>query len=364
MNFRCFGLAVLLVSVVFAAPDPNFHIYLAFGQSNMEGMGAIESQDELVNSRFKVLWAGDEGSCVNRSKGAWYTAVPPLASCWGGLGPVDYFGRTLVKNLPEEITVGVVVVAVSGCDIQLFEKENYQTYNLQPYMDKLVASYGGNPYGRLVEMAKKAQEDGVIKGILMHQGETNLGQTNWLVRVKGVYENLLADLGLSAAEVPLLAGEVVQSDVNGFCGAMNSIIDQLPNTIPTAHVVSSAGLNHQGDSLHFSSAAYRTLGERYAVEMLNLMGVTGIEADAFSAAAKVGNAVIYGNRVEIPVPGQRSRNLTAKLYNVFGKEILDFSDSLRDGLLHFDSAKMPSGEYLIVIQSGMNRSLQTVFLVN
>ena len=37
------------------AQDPNFHIYLSFGQSNMEGQGIIEEQDRTVDPRFQVL---------------------------------------------------------------------------------------------------------------------------------------------------------------------------------------------------------------------------------------------------------------------------------------------------------------------
>ena len=33
---------VMGVTNVFAAPDPNFHIYICFGQSNMEGAGQVE----------------------------------------------------------------------------------------------------------------------------------------------------------------------------------------------------------------------------------------------------------------------------------------------------------------------------------
>ena len=262
--------ALTAITQTFAEPDPNFHIYLAFGQSNMEGQGPIESQDRIVDERFQVL--STVGGCNGRELGEWYDATPPLASCFSRIGPTDYFGRTLVKKLPEEIRVGVVVVAVGGCDIQLFEKNNYKSYNLLSYMFNVVNSYGGNPYGRLIEMGKKAQEAGVIKGILLHQGETNNGQQNWPNRVKGVYEDILTDLNLKAEDVPLLAGEVVQSNVGGLCGGMNSIIQQLPNVIPTAHVISSQGLEQQGDGYHFSTAAYRTFGERYAEEMLKILG--------------------------------------------------------------------------------------------
>jgi len=83
----------------------------------------------------------------------------------------------------------------------------------------------------LVEMAKLAQKDGVIKGILLHQGESNTNDKDWPSKVKGVYDNLLKDLGLSAANVPLLAGEVVHADQNGICASMNTIIDSLPQVI-------------------------------------------------------------------------------------------------------------------------------------
>ncbi|MBR6453306.1 MAG: acetylxylan esterase, partial [Fibrobacter sp.] len=52
----------LAVSTASAAPDPNFHIYLAFGQSNMEGQGDIGSQDKSVDERFQLLWSADAGS--------------------------------------------------------------------------------------------------------------------------------------------------------------------------------------------------------------------------------------------------------------------------------------------------------------
>ena len=263
---------LMAISQTFAAPDPNFHIYLAFGQSNMEGQGPIENQDRTVDKRFQMI--STVSGCNGRQVGNWYDAIPPLANCDGKLGPVDYFGRTLVKNLPSNIKVGVAVVAVAGCDIQLFEKDNYRNYRAESYMTGRINAYGGNPYGRLVEMGKKAQQSGVIKGILLHQGETNTGQQNWPNRVKGIYQNLLTDLGLNAQDVPLLAGEVVQSSQGGSCGSMNSIIQKLPQTIPTAHVISSQGLGQQGDGLHFTSAAYRTFGERYAQEMLKILGTS------------------------------------------------------------------------------------------
>jgi len=274
-------IAVLFTSNIYSQ-NPNFYIYLCFGQSNMEGQGPIESQDRTVNSRFKVMETLD-CSNLSRTKGTWYTAVPPTCRCYTKLSPADYFGRTMVANLPDSITVGIINVSVGGCNIGLFDKINYAAYDstyTDTWFQDIIKSYNGNPYQYLIDIAKLAQKDGVIKGILLHQGETNTGDAQWPTKVKTIYNDLLSDLSLSADSVPLLAGEVVSSQYNGCCSSMNSIIDQLPNTIPTAHVISSSACSVQSDKAHFTSDGYRKLGRRYAVAMLNILGYKSVSAEA------------------------------------------------------------------------------------
>lgn len=266
--------ALLLISIPSFSQDSNFYIFLCFGQSNMEGAAKFETQDTTaVDQRFRLLEAVNCDN-LNRTKGNWYTAVPPLTRCKTGLGPVDYFGRTLVANLPKNIKIGVINVAVGGCKIELFDKENYQSYTTTApdWMKGMLAEYEGNPYARMVEMAKIAQQSGIIKGILLHQGESNTGDKAWPEKVKGVYENLLKDLKLEAKNTPLLAGEVVNADQGGVCASMNAIIATLPQTIPNAHVISSAGCPDGPDNLHFSAEGYRMLGKRYGEKMLSLLG--------------------------------------------------------------------------------------------
>src|ERR1700722_1278144 len=155
-------------------PDPKFYIFLCFGQSNMEGFPGVEEQDKAEVERFKMLAAVDFPK-LDRKKGEWYPAVPPLCRSSTGLCPADYFGRTLVAHLPKDVKVGVVNVSVAGCKIELFDKTNYETYakTAPGWMTGVIKEYGGNPYARLVEMGKLAQKAGVIKGILQHQGESN-----------------------------------------------------------------------------------------------------------------------------------------------------------------------------------------------
>ncbi len=276
MKLRWLVLAGLLLSNVNAfSQDTNFWIFVCFGQSNMEGFPGIQPQDQTnVDDRFQVLAAVNFPKQA-RTKDNWYTAVPPLCRPSTGLCPVDYFGRTMVANLPKNIRVGVVIVAVGGCKIELFEKDDYQAYasNAPSWMKGIIKQYDGNPYQYLVDTAKLAQKDGVIKGILLHQGESNTGDRKWPGKVKVVYNQLIKDLNLKAEEVPLLAGEVVNADQKGMCAAMNPIIDQLPKTIPNCYVISSAGCTAiPPDHLHFNPAGYRELGTRYAGKMLALLG--------------------------------------------------------------------------------------------
>lgn len=267
-------LSCLLCTSLFAlAQDKNFHIYLCLGQSNMEGNARIEPQDTCnIDERFLVMSAVDCPS-LGRIEGQWYKAVPPLVRCHTGLTPADYFGRTLVKRLPANIKVGIINVAVGGCRIELFDEEGCEEYiETQPdWLKNTAKAYDNNPYRILKELAKEAQKAGVIKGILLHQGESNTGDKEWPQKVKRIYENLLKDLNLQAEDVPLLAGEVVHADQHGKCASMNEIINTLPQVIPTAHVISSSGCPAAEDNLHFTAEGYRKLGARYAERQLLLL---------------------------------------------------------------------------------------------
>jgi len=253
-------------------PNPNFHIYLAFGQSNMDGAGEIESQDLDVSERFKMMPAVDFPS-KQRYKGNWYTAVPPLCRETSGLSPCDYFGRELVNNLPEEISVGIINVAVPGCSIDLFDQDTCQNYltTAADWLQNFAKLYNNDPYQRLIDAAKIAQKYGVIKGVLLHQGETNNGDPNWPGKVKKIYDKMLNDLGLNGNQVALLVGETVNADVGGACSLHNNVIANIPNVIPNSYVIKSNGLAHKGDGLHFTSESYRIFGKRYAEVMLNIL---------------------------------------------------------------------------------------------
>ena len=262
-----------------ADPDPNFYIFLCFGQSNMEGNARPEAVDlKSPGPRFLLMPAVDfpeVGERPARKMGEWCEASAPLCRANTGLTPADWFGRTMVASTPDHIRIGVIHVAIGGIDIKGFLPDSIKDYaekKAPGWMKGMLAAYDNNPYERLVTLAKKAQKDGVIKGILMHQGETNTGDPKWAGMVKQVYENLCGDLQLKPEEVNLYVGNIVQAGGKGVCIGCKKQIDELPQTIHTCQVISSDDCSNGPDRLHFDAAGYRELGCRYGEAVARHLG--------------------------------------------------------------------------------------------
>jgi hypothetical protein len=268
----------ITVSGVFAQqqkkPDPKFFIYLCFGQSNMEAGARPEEQDKVVDERFQML-ASVDNPRLNRIKGNWYVATPPINRPQNAMGPVDFFGRTMVANLPKEYRVGVINVSVAGAKIELWDKVGYKNYldSAATWMQDICKQYDGNPYQRLIDMAKIAQKDGVIKGIIIHQGESNSTDKAWPNRVKAIYDNIIKELNLKAKDVPFLAGELKSAEEHGVCFAFNTeILPNLPKVLPNSYIISSKGVKGSPDQFHFNTEGMREFGKRYAIQMLKIQG--------------------------------------------------------------------------------------------
>lgn len=401
--FFSLGLAVS----AFAAPDPNFHIYLAFGQSNMEGQGTIESQDKTVDPRFQMLSTIDNFN--GRKLGTWNDAIPPLANKHGGLGPTDYFGRTLVEKLDPQIKVGVVVVAIAGCSIVAFDSpldDGYMSTQAGWFKD-IVKDYGGDPYKRLVEMAKKAKEDGVIKGIIFHQGETDEGDGDWPNKVKKVYDRLVKDIGLDA-NIPFFAGEV---PYQGSSKGTNNNIRKLPQQSKNFYLVSAEGLNDLDMMrIHFSSQGYRDFGKRYAEKVMEVLGddlkpvtttpsssseapassseaapnssaaessssVSGGDASSSSTAGiiiignaapsmSVGRVSFAGDFVNVPLSLARAGVVNIRLYSVLGNEVVNVNRVMSTGTgnVLISKENVPSGVYMMSVQMGSSRITKRIDL--
>ena len=278
------GLSLFAVSGAIAAPNPNFHIYIAYGQSNMAGNGDIvPAEDQAEAPKNFIMLASHTANASQRSgkttqsikMGEWAAAIPPMFHAFENLSPADYFGRAMVDSLPG-VTVGMIPVAIGGVSIRAYLPDQYQAYfNGDGSSFKGWANdYGGNPMARILELGKKAKEVGVIKGILFHQGESDGTDDNWRNNVYKTYKIIIDELGLDENEVPFVAGELLQEG-NNCCGSKNGGIAQLKNKFKKFGLASSKGLQGNGkDPYHFGRAGVIELGRRYCSEMLKLIDKT------------------------------------------------------------------------------------------
>ena len=284
------GLSVFAVGAN-AAPNPNFHIYIAYGQSNMAGNGDIvPSEDQANPPKNFIMLASHNANASQRSgktnqsikTGEWYPAIPPMFHAFENLSPADYFGRAMVDSLPG-VTVGIIPVAIGAVSIRAFDKDQYEAYFRGDGKDIMnwgwPKDYDNNPPGRILELAKKAKEVGVIKGFIFHQGESDGTDANWRKTVYKTYKDVIDALGLDENEVPFVAGELLQEGQN-CCSSKNGGIAQLKQNFKKFGLASSKGLKGNGkDPYHFGREGVIELGRRYVHEMLKLIDKT-IDPDA------------------------------------------------------------------------------------
>ena len=197
-QFIIFILASVLTALPLRAqqPDPNFFIYLCFGQSNMEAGAVPAEQDRDFNDpRFQFVAAVDMPR-LDRKMGEWYTAVPPICRQNNNMGPVDFFGRKMIEELPEQHRVGVINVSVDGAKLELGDKDACADYLAaeaaepsRSWLVNMAREYDMSPYQRIVDMARIAQKSGVIKGTLVHQAESNSNDSLWCGRLTKVHDD-------------------------------------------------------------------------------------------------------------------------------------------------------------------------------
>ena len=348
------GLSLFAVSGAIAAPNPNFHIYIAYGQSNMAGNGDIvPSEDQAQEPKNFIMLASHTANASQRSgkttqsikTGEWAAAIPPMFHAFENLSPADYFGRAMVDSLPG-VTVGIIPVAIGAVSIRAFDKDQYEAYFRGDGKDIMSwgwpKDYDNNPPGRILELAKKAKEVGVIKGFIFHQGESDGTDDNWRKTVYKTYKDVIDALGLDENEVPFVAGELLQEG-NNCCGSKNGGIAQLKNNFKKFGLASSKGLQGNGkDPYHFGRAGVIELGKRYCSEMLKLIDKTiDPNAPAVNLVDPSKSTVPdeppeeYGPYTEaIAIPGK----VQAENYNKggAGKAYMDLSSGNEGGKLRKD----------------------------
>jgi hypothetical protein len=229
-----------------AASKEKFHLFLLVGQSNMAGRGKVSTADKTPHPRVKML----------NKEGKWVPAVDPLHfdKSVAGVGVGKTFG-TLVAETDKEITIGLIPCGAGGSPISTWEVGGYH------------GQTKSHPYDDAIRRAKIALEDGTLKGILWHQGESDAKP-----ELSKIYESKLHELivrfrqELDAKNVPFIAGQMGQfaeRPWNDEKKQVDKAHHDLPKKVPATAFVNSDELTHKGDQVHFDSKSYRELGRRY-----------------------------------------------------------------------------------------------------
>ena len=229
------------------APDPNFHLYLLLGQSNMAGRGPITPELAAVG-HARVFMLDAAGKWVP-AKNPVHFDKPKVA----GVGPGLSFGVMMAEANPN-VRIGLVPCAVGGTAIRYWQPGAY---------DDATKTH---PYDDAAQRIQNAMRCGVVQGVLWHQGEADSNPTAaaaYLPKLAELISRVRQLVGQPA--LPVVAGELGRFKPNSL--GFNAQLLNLPVLVPHTAVVTSENLNDKGDQTHFDGASADEYGRRYATAM-------------------------------------------------------------------------------------------------
>ncbi len=228
-------------------PRNDLWVFVLAGQSNMAGRGFVEPGDTIPNNRILTLNKNNE---IVIAKEPLHFYEPTLTGLDCGVS----FARKLLNHLPDSVSILLVPTAVGGSSIEHWLGDSVWREV------KLLSNF--------TEKIKVANDVGIIKGILWHQGESNANTKEDIER----YPKQMADLAevfrkiSNSPGLPVLVGEIGSfSKQPQLYDQFNKNLLQFVDNDKNSALVRTGDLSHKGDFLHFDSAAQRTLGERFAI---------------------------------------------------------------------------------------------------
>lgn len=213
----------------------------------MAGRGVVEAQDKKTHPRVFAL----------SKEGEWELAVDPIHfdKSVAGVGLGKSFALALVED-NAEVVIGLIPVAWGGSPIASWQPGGFHEQTKS------------HPYDNALLRARLAMKDGVLKGILWHQGESDSKP-----ELAGVYKDQLRAVierfrrKFKAPELPFIIGQLgqfPQNPWNEWKRQVDTAHQALAKELPFACFVPSDGLAPNPDNIHFNSKSLREFGRRYA----------------------------------------------------------------------------------------------------
>jgi len=227
----------------------NVWVFIMAGQSNMAGRGIVEHEDTIADKR--ILSINKDGQIII-AKEPLHFYEPERTGLDCGLS----FSKTLIKKVPDSISILIIPTAVGGSSISQWLNDSlYRNVKL---------------FSNFLAKVEIAKQTGIIKGILWHQGESDANEKNiplYKQRLGLLFSKFRTAVGNNA--LPVFIGELGSFSENpeNF-NLINKAIHEYAAEDKNSFVISTKDLKHKGDRLHFDSKGQRIMGKRFAKEYL------------------------------------------------------------------------------------------------
>ena len=231
----------------------NVWVFIMAGQSNMAGRGIVEPEDTVSDKR--IFSINKDGQIIT-AKEPLHFYEPERTGLDCGLS----FAKTLITKIPDSISILIIPTAVGGSSIRQWLGDSvFRNVKL---------------FSNFLSKVEIAKQNGIIKGILWHQGESDANEKNIPLhkeRLQSLFSKFRSAIGNN--ELPVLLGELGSFSNNpSDFNLINKAIHDYAAEDKNSRVISTKDLKDKGDHLHFDSEGQRTMGKRFASAYLSLPG--------------------------------------------------------------------------------------------
>ena len=229
----------------------NVWVFIMAGQSNMAGRGIVEPEDTISD---KGIFSINKDGQIITAKEPLHFYEPERTGLDCGLS----FAKTLITKIPDSISVLIIPTAVGGSSISQWLGDSvYRNVKL---------------FSNFLSKLEIAKQNGTIKGILWHQGESDATEKDiplYKQRLHLLFSKFRSAIGNN--ELPVLLGELGSFSENPVnFNLINKAIHEYASEDKNSTVISTKDLKDKGDNLHFNSNGQRAMGKRFAKAYLNM----------------------------------------------------------------------------------------------
>lgn len=244
--------------VAAAATGEKLDLYILAGQSNMDGVGGwaqprhVVPEPRVVVLHRSMLFSGTDKKVRPLPDPLWVALGADRQLGDRGVGPEWGFANALLDRDPNA-RIGLVKIAASGSNIERWIN------------DPALPRGGADYFSNVVATVRRAQEDGVLRAILWHQGESNSSSRDY----DQLFERMVAGYrdAFGTPDLPVIAGTIGTGEKGGV---VNEGLARAAARMKNVRVVSSR--RTLADNVHYDADSQDELGRCYANALLAMQG--------------------------------------------------------------------------------------------